>query len=225
MDKERDQLLDHDFDGIKEFDNPMPPWWLNLFYITVFWGIIYLIYYHVIEIGDRAVDEYKREYDPQWNKAKDPSYEPVTLLPSYQKPYYLLAAQDITPRMRLLAEGGGKITAKTAIKVLKTYEALTDAPGLATGKNIFIKNCVACHGQLGGGGIGPNLTDDYWIHGAGIDNIGNTIFYGVTSKGMLAWGPILKEKEIQQVASYVLTLKGSNPPNPKAPQGILVQQK
>lgn len=224
MEKERDQLLDHDFDGIKEFDNPMPPWWLNLFYITVFWAVVYLIYYHVTEIGDRSVDEYKKEYDPQWTKSKDPGYQPAEFLPSYQKPYHFLAAQDLTPRMRVLAAGGGKITSKAAVKVLKTYDLISDAPGLAGGKDIFIKNCVACHGQFGQGGIGPNLTDDYWLHGAGINNIGTTIFYGVTAKGMLAWGPILKEKEIQQVASYVVSLKGTNPPNPKAPQGDLVKE-
>lgn len=224
MEKERDRLTDHDFDGIKEFDNPMPPWWLNLFYITVIWGVAYLIYYHVTEIGDRSVDEYKKEYDPQWTKTRDPGYQPLALMPSYQKPYSFMAVQDITPRMKILAAGGGKITAKSAEKVLKTYELITDAPGLSTGKELYIKNCVACHGQFGEGGIGPNLTDDYWIHGAGINNIGNTVFYGVTSKGMLAWGPILKEKEIQQVSSYVVSLKGTNPPNPKAPQGDLVKE-
>lgn len=224
MTSKRDQLLDHDFDGIREFDNPMPPWWLYLFYITVVFAFFYFLYYHVFEIGDRSVDEYQKEFNPQWTKSMDPGYRPLRFLPSYEKPYAFIASQDITPRMKLLASGGGKIIAKAEAKARKTYDLLTDAPSLASGKEIYIKNCVACHGQFGEGGIGPNLTDDYWIHGAGIDNVGNTIFYGVTAKGMLAWGPILKEKEIQQVSSYVISLRGTNPPNAKAPQGDLVKE-
>ena len=87
------------------------------------------------------------------------------------------------------------------------------------GKEIFVKNCVSCHGPQGQGIIGPNLTDDYWLHGAGINNVVHTITFGVPAKGMITWRGVLKEKQILQVASYILTLHGTNPPNPKAPQG------
>ncbi len=97
--------------------------------------------------------------------------------------------------------------------------ALTDAASLDVGKGIFIGKCAACHGQKGEGGIGPNMTDDYWLHGGNIKKIFTTIKHGVPDKGMIAWEAQMSPSEIQSVASYILTLKGTNPPNPKAPQG------
>ncbi len=216
----RDELLDHDFDGIKEYDNPMPPWWVKLFLITVTWAVLYLMYFHVLQIGDRSVDEYRREFDAGWSKSKDPDYKPWSLLPTYSQVYAYNAGVDVTPRMLAAASG----TIGAVKREVKKFNLLTDAPNLAAGKEIFTKNCVSCHGNLGQGGIGPNLTDDYWLHGAGIENVGNTIYYGVTVKGMIAWGPLLKEKEIEQVAGYVISLRGSNPPGAKAPQGELVKE-
>ena len=108
---------------------------------------------------------------------------------------------------------------KETVEIPKNLKPLTDPASLAEGKKIFQKNCVSCHGPQGQGGIGPNLTDDYWIHGAGINNVAHTITVGVPAKGMITWRGILTDKQILQVASYVLTLHGTNPPNPKAPQG------
>jgi len=101
--------------------------------------------------------------------------------------------------------------------------ALTDAASLEAGDAIYQKNCASCHGNAGQGGIGPNITDDYWIHGAGMGNMVHTIKVGVPAKGMIAWQPVLSEQEILQVASYILTLHGTNPPNPKKPQGDKVE--
>jgi cytochrome c oxidase cbb3-type subunit III len=100
-----------------------------------------------------------------------------------------------------------------------TVAALTDKPSIDAGKGTFIGKCAACHGQKGEGTVGPNMTDDYWIHGGGIKNVFKIVKYGVAEKGMIAWGGQLKPSEIQEVASYLLTLRGTNPPNPKAPQG------
>lgn len=100
-----------------------------------------------------------------------------------------------------------------------TVVALTDAASLDLGKGIFIGKCAACHGQKGEGGIGPNMTDEYWLHGGSIKKIFTTIKHGVPDKGMIAWEAQMSLSEIQSVASYILTLKGTNPPNPKAPQG------
>lgn len=97
--------------------------------------------------------------------------------------------------------------------------ALTDKASIDGGKGTFISKCAACHGQNGEGTVGPNMTDDYWLHGGSIKNIFTTIKHGVPDKGMIAWGEQLKPSEIQEVASYILTLRGTNPPNPKAPQG------
>lgn len=100
-----------------------------------------------------------------------------------------------------------------------TVAALTDKASIDAGHGTFISKCAACHGQKGEGTVGPNVTDDYWLHGGSVKNIFKTIKYGVPDKGMIAWGSQLKPSEIQEVASYILTLRGTSPPNPKAPQG------
>jgi cytochrome c oxidase cbb3-type subunit 3 len=96
-----------------------------------------------------------------------------------------------------------------------------DTPDLEAGKAIFKTNCVPCHGPEAGGIVGPNLTDKYWIHGGGIKNVFKTIKDGVPAKGMISWQAVLKPKQIQEVASYVLSLQGTKPANPKAPQGTI----
>ncbi len=102
----------------------------------------------------------------------------------------------------------------------KTVTLLTDPAELAIGKEIYTTNCVACHRADAGGQIGPNLTDDQWILGGGIKNVFHTVTNGGRDgKGMIAWKGTLKPKEIQHVASYILSLKGTNPKEPKAPEG------
>lgn len=100
---------------------------------------------------------------------------------------------------------------------------LTDASALAEGKVIFDENCSACHGSLGEGKIGPNLTDEYWLHGGDIKSVFKTIKYGIPEKSMIAWQTQISPVQIQQAASYILSLKGTNPPNAKEPQGELVK--
>jgi len=112
-----------------------------------------------------------------------------------------------------------KKTAKDLVDI-NTVELLTDAADLAAGKKIFEVNCVVCHMADGGGGIGPNLTDDNWILGGGIKNVFNTIAEGGRDgKGMVSWKPVLKPLEMAQVSSYLLTFVGTTPANPKAPEG------
>ncbi len=101
----------------------------------------------------------------------------------------------------------------------ETAVALTAPADLASGKSIFVAKCAACHGQAGEGIVGPNFTDEYWIHGGGIKNIFKVVRYGVPEKGMISWAGQLTMREIQEVGSYILTLKGTNPPNQKAAQG------
>lgn len=96
------------------------------------------------------------------------------------------------------------------------------ASALASGKSIFETNCAACHAADGGGGVGPNLTDEYWLHGGGIQDVFKVVKYGVVEKGMIPWQDQLSPEEIQQVSSYILTLKGTTPANPKEPQGEMV---
>jgi cytochrome c oxidase cbb3-type subunit 3 len=90
---------------------------------------------------------------------------------------------------------------------------------IAGGKATFNANCAACHGAAGQGTIGPNLTDKFWIHGGKPEQIYATIFNGVVEKGMPPWGAILGEHKTRQLTAYIASLKGTNPPNPKAPQG------
>jgi cytochrome c oxidase cbb3-type subunit 3 len=100
-----------------------------------------------------------------------------------------------------------------------TVTLLTDEASLTEGKAIFDKNCVVCHLAQGQGLVGPNLTDNYWIHGCTIGEVFNLIVVGVPEKGMISWKAQLTPEQIQQVSSYILTLVGTNPPNPKDPQG------
>ncbi len=179
FDDERDILMDHEYDGIQELNNKLPPWWVGLFYVTVLIGIIYPFAFH----EDHEV--------------------------MYQKE---MAAADAKVKAFQEANGGA-ITEETV-------ELLKDEAALAAGQATFVKNCVACHLADGGGLVGPNLTDKYWLHGGGIHNVFKTIKYGVPDKGMVAWKASLTPKEIQEVASYILVkLQGTTPANPKAPQG------
>jgi cytochrome c oxidase cbb3-type subunit 3 len=102
-----------------------------------------------------------------------------------------------------------------------SVELSLDAGDIASGKEIFITKCAACHGQQGEGGVGPNFADKYWIHGGDINSLFKTIKYGVPSKGMISWQSQLSPKEMQQVSSFIITLEGTNPPNQKEPQGEL----
>lgn len=183
MSENKDKILEHNYDGIQEFDNPLPRWWLGLFVLTVIWGVIYFFYYHVTYTDSGQEQEYAEEFK---TSAED-----------YEK----------------LAGQMNKMWASVS------YVELNDSKSLENGKELFTKNCVSCHGNSGEGGIGPNLTDKYFIHGGGIKNVMTTIIDGVQDKGMISWKPLLKPEEIQKIASYVLSLSGTNPPNAKAPQG------
>ncbi|MCX2718948.1 cbb3-type cytochrome c oxidase N-terminal domain-containing protein [Lentiprolixibacter aurantiacus] len=183
IEAEGEIILDHNYDGIKELDNKLPPWWLYLFYATVIFGAVYLVRFHIIGDYDQEL-EYEME---------------------------VAAAQ--------LAIEEYKKTAKDLVDA-STVELLTDASDLNAGKVIFETNCAVCHMVDGGGGIGPNLTDEYWILGGGIKNVFNTISEGGRAgKGMVPWKQSLKPSEIAQVGSYVLTFQGTTPANPKASEG------
>lgn len=183
IENESQLLLDHDYDGIKELDNNLPPWWIYLFYACIGFAAIYLVRFEIL-----GADDQEMELKKEMAQAKIEVAE------------YMKTAPDLMDE--------------------KTVTLLTDAPTLAEGKTIFTTNCVACHRADAGGQIGPNLTDEYWILGGGIKNLFHTITNGGRDgKGMIAWKGTLKPKEIQKVASYIISLKGSNPKDPKAPDG------
>jgi mono/diheme cytochrome c family protein len=136
------------------------------------------------------------------------------LISAFPDLWQQLAAGD-TPPVELPVEA----VAKTGSDPVIDYQPLTDVASLTAGKDIFSISCASCHGPAGEGGIGPNMTDEYWLHGGSINDIISTIEKGVPAKGMIPWRGQLKPEQILQVASYISTLQGTNPPNAKAPQG------
>lgn len=185
IEEEGEIVLDHNYDGIRELDNKLPPWWLYGFYLTIIFAGVYLLRYQVFD-GTKQAMEYENEVE-----------DARLALEEYKK------------------------TAKDLVDV-NTVELLTDPADLAAGKVIFNENCVACHKPDGGGGIGPNLTDAYWILGGGIKNVFNTISEGGRDgKGMVSWKNDLKPVQMAQVASYVLSFQGTTPAEPKEPEGEL----
>lgn len=174
--------LDEEFDGIRELDNPSPPWFNYLFVGTIIFAGIYMLDYHVLGGSPLSGEEYRRE----------------------------VAEADVLRRVALAAEGSINED---------QLAVLTDAGALKAGKEKYDRNCVSCHGAAGQGIIGPNLTDANWVHGGGVKNVYLTIKNGVPAKGMIAWKLVFTPKEMQQIASYVLSLKGTNPPGGKPPEG------
>ncbi|MBL0070977.1 MAG: c-type cytochrome [Bacteroidetes bacterium] len=185
VEKEADVLLDHNYDGIKELDNNLPPWWKYGFYLTIIFAVIYMVDYHVVGAGNVQLDEYNAQ----------------------------LAEAELQKAERL------KLVANNVDESTVTY--LTEETAIANGNKIYVDKCLVCHGKAGEGIVGPNLTDEYWIHGGAAGDIFKTIKYGVPSKGMLAWQGQLTPVQIQEVTSFIHTLKGTKPANAKAPQGDL----
>ncbi len=177
----RDVVRDHSFDGIQEFDNQLPRWWVGTFVLTIALGLYWWTARHTfgLEPGTRA-----------------------------------LHAQEWEALMKLQEEKFGKPPTDAEVEAL-----LADEAALADGAKTFETTCFACHGKLGEGKIGPNLTDDYWIHGGKPGQVANTISKGVTAKGMPAWRSSMKREQILNVTAYVVSLQGSNPPGAKEPQG------
>ncbi len=183
IEEEGEIILDHNYDGIKELDNSLPPWWLYSFYASIIFAAVYLVRYHIFEGPDQA-----KEFEMEMAQAQLDIEE------------YKKNAKDLVD--------------------INTVTLLTDASDLSAGKSIFETNCVACHMADGGGGIGPNLTDNHWILGGGIKNVFRTLVEGGRDgKGMISWKATLKPLEMAQVASYVLSFQGTTPANPKAAEG------
>lgn len=180
LDDEKDVLLDHNYDGIRELDNHMPRWWVLGFYFTIIVAVVYMLYYHVTGWGPSSAEEYQME---------------------------MAAAEEKYGQMN-----------DSGLELKDSYELLTAQEDLEAGKIAYNRICNACHGAAGEGSVGPNLTDEYWIHGCSPKEIMVSIKDGFPAKGMPAYGggPSLNEEELVQVASYINSLQGTNPPNAKA---------
>lgn len=174
---------DHDFDGIKELDNPIPIWFNALFYATIAFSVVYLLVYHVFGWGLNQDQEYERE----------------------------MAIAEMQ-REEYLASSANNIDENTVVVDLSPAV-------LKEGQALFVQYCAACHLNDGGGSIGPNLADDYWIHGGNISDVFHTIKYGVLDKGMIAWEQSLTPSQISDVSNYIVSLRGTTPATPKDPEG------
>ena len=185
IENEEEIVLDHNYDGIKELDNSLPPWWVYMFYATIVFAVVYLVRFEVLD-GDNQITEYNNAVA-----------EAKASLDKYKE-----TATDLID--------------------LSTVTLLTEEKDLKRGKAIYNLNCVACHIADGGGSIGPNLTDEYWILGGGIKNVFKTVSEGGRDgKGMVAWDKTLKPADRAKVSSYILSLQGTTPANPKKAEGEL----
>lgn len=178
--------LGHDYDGIRELNNRLPPWWLYGFYLTILFAVVYLWRFHVSHNGPSSKQEYETS----------------------------VARAEIKISNYLKTKGESVDE--------NTVTLLTSADEIAEGKAVFMKSCVACHLETGAGSVGPNLTDDYWLHGNDIKSIFKTIRYGINA--MPQWQNAYSNKQIAQVASYVKSLHGTNPLNPKKQDGIEIKE-
>lgn len=187
IEHEADALLDHNYDGIQELDNALPPWWKYGFIITIGFAFVYLLNFHVFGNGKNPTEEYQAEM----NNAQ------------MQKEVYESKNKD---------------------RIDEEHVSMADATGIKSAEVNYVANCVACHGAKGEGGVGPNLTDDYWLHKGSLNDIYHTLKVGYPDKGMQSWASKFSPKEMSQLASYIKTLKGTNPPNGKVPQGDILTE-
>lgn len=180
---DRDRLLEHSYDGIQEYDNPMPRWWVYLFWATIVFSIIYGINVGPIGSGAGRIAQY--DHDMEAFRALHPQQGP-------------------------------------SVDAAQLAALAADPRALEAGRVVYDQACAACHRADGGGLIGPNLADDYWIHGGTLPDILRTVSEGVLAKGMPAWDRMLKPDQITAVVAYVASFHGTNPSDGKAPEGELV---
>ncbi len=180
--KDQDRVI-HEVDGIEEYDNKLPNWWLGTLYGAILFAAVYWFHYHVAAFGEGPRAKWESEQEQA------------------------AAAQAANLKIT------GPVTAESLLALSQ------DKGAVAAGKTVFKNTCAACHRADGGGLVGPNLTDDFWLHGSAPDKIYGTIMTGVSDKGMPAWGPQLGPQRVQAVTAYVLTLRGTNVPGGKPPQG------
>jgi cytochrome c oxidase cbb3-type subunit 3 len=188
--KDEQQILinDHDYDGIQELDNRMPPWLQTLFISTILIAIGYSAYYFG-GFGDLQIAELEKE----------------------------IARAEVEKKAYIEKVGASMDE--------NSVTTLTDDASIGQGLALYTEKCAACHGPDGGGTVGPNLTDEYWLHGGSINDLFKVIKYGVPEKGMISWEKQLSPTDIQKIASFVLSIKGTKPANPKEPQGELFEDK
>lgn len=171
----------HEYDGIQEFDNPLPMWWLVTFFGTIIFGFLYWLHYDIGNGPNQYMD----------------LKEDMAAIQGVQKSQP--ASSDSEDDLKKLA-AMGEVVQK--------------------GKEVFAAKCAACHGAELQGLIGPNLTDEYWIHGQGqLTEVAKVIREGVLDKGMPAWDSQMSKDDVRAVVALIASAMGSNPKDAKPPQG------
>jgi cytochrome c oxidase cbb3-type subunit 3 len=181
--KNIDQLRPSSYDGIQEYDNDLPRWWVWIFYLTGVYALVYIVGFYGFGVSIPPLP-----------------YEPSGVIVAQ-------APTGAAPAVPVLDEGS----------LLKAR--LNDSTTIDKGKAVYAGKCAPCHGPLGGGVIGPNLTDDAWIHGGSLVQIKAVIENGVPEKGMLAWKSMLSQDDIRAVVIYIRSLRGTNPAGAKGAEG------
>lgn len=180
-----------EFDGILEENNPLPAWWVHLFWGSIAFSAAYLAWYHLPLFPSRTqIQELEAALG--------------TGAPS---------AETAAAAGRASGGSGGSDAGLTAASLV------ADAASVDRGKALFSTNCASCHGADGGGIIGPNLADTAWMHGRTAPALVKVIAEGVPAKGMPAWGTILGAAKVKDVSAFVASLQGTKPASPKGPQG------
>ncbi len=184
VEQHRDKLMNHEYDGIREYDNPLPFWWVGIFIVCIIFAACYWVYY---QMSGRTISAEHEEY--------------ATELAAWKKLRETILAKSIKVTPQFLA----KLAASKS--------------DMAKIKPKFIDKCKACHLPDGGGLVGPNLTDDYQLHGTDRMGLFKTIRDGKPAKGMQSWSPVFKPLDVARLAAYVANLRGTKPAKGKAPQG------
>lgn len=188
--EEEDHLdTGHNYDGIRELDNVIPPWFTAAFFISIVIAVSYLWRYHVSQSAPLQIEEYQIEM-----------------------------ADAEKEKQEFLKNAANSVDENTV--------TLLDAAGIEEGKTLFVANCSACHAATGAsmpGGVGPNLTDEYWLHGGGLKDVFKTIKYGWPEKGMRSWKDQFSPKQIAQLTSYVKSISNTNVKG-KEPQGEIYKE-
>jgi cytochrome c oxidase cbb3-type subunit 3 len=184
VEKEADIDLNHDYDGIRELDNVIPPWFTAAFVLCIIFAGVYMYRYHIAKSAPMQIEEleiaiYKAELEHE---------------------AYL---------------------SKQLNSIDETNVSVMTGADIEAGQKTFVAMCAVCHKPDGGGMVGPNLTDEYWIHGGSLKDIFKVIKYGVPDKGMISWKEQVSPLQMAQLSNYIRTLKGTNPPDAKAKQGDL----
>ena len=300
MSKREEKILGHDYDGIHEYDNPLPGWWLFIFYGSMVWALLYAVFFHfgpgllpeqrhdaemralrieaaraaimsgevtdenvqLVALSPEHVDHGAQIFqercakchrpdgggdvgpnltDKYWLDGGSPAEIHATIrdgvhqegMPTWSwkiRPDEVWAAAAYVETLRGTNVVNGKepqgqpwepgtpSAARRAALTATLQEVLDDPAAVARGQQVFMVRCLACHGPQGGGLVGPNLTDDHWIHGGGLADIFHTVMEGVPEKGMISWKKQLSRQEIQDVVAFVASIRGTNAPG-KPPEG------